>query len=165
MARSSTRQALRNGGNFMGMMNVLMQLRKVCNHPDLFEPRSVVTPFFVAPIPLELPSFVSAALDSPLWRVDDFLLTPLWTGSQGQPSISKSMIHDHIESEQLLAYKAIAAPIPRRNRESLRALQCVPSAIQNLVTEVFDQLHADKENNNGFLYRLSQSRCRRCIAR
>ena len=26
-------------------MNVLMQLRKVCNHPDLFEPRSIESPF------------------------------------------------------------------------------------------------------------------------
>ena len=33
MARSSTRQALKKSGNFMAMMNVLMQLRKVCNHP------------------------------------------------------------------------------------------------------------------------------------
>jgi hypothetical protein len=30
MARSSTRQALKKGGNYMGMMTVLMQLRKVC---------------------------------------------------------------------------------------------------------------------------------------
>ena len=29
----------------MGMMNVLMQLRKVCNHPDLFEPRPIISPF------------------------------------------------------------------------------------------------------------------------
>ena len=33
MARSSTRSALKKSGNFMAMMNVLMQLRKVCNHP------------------------------------------------------------------------------------------------------------------------------------
>jgi len=26
---------------FLGLMNVLMQLRKVCNHPDLFEPRAI----------------------------------------------------------------------------------------------------------------------------
>ena len=32
MGRSSTRAALTGGGSFMGMMNVLMQLRKVCNH-------------------------------------------------------------------------------------------------------------------------------------
>ena len=29
----------------MGMMNILMQLKKVCNHPDLFIPRSEDTPF------------------------------------------------------------------------------------------------------------------------
>jgi SNF2 family DNA or RNA helicase len=28
----------------MGMMNILMQLKKVCNHPDLFIPRSEDTP-------------------------------------------------------------------------------------------------------------------------
>ena len=44
MSRSATR-ALLSGGNFMGMMNVLMQLRKVCNHPDLFEPRAILSPF------------------------------------------------------------------------------------------------------------------------
>lgn len=44
MARSSTRKTL-SKGNFLGMLNVLMQLRKVCNHPDLFEPRPIKTPF------------------------------------------------------------------------------------------------------------------------
>jgi E1A-binding protein p400 len=29
----------------VGIMNVLMQLRKVCNHPDLFSPREVESPF------------------------------------------------------------------------------------------------------------------------
>lgn len=27
-------------------MNIVMQLRKVCNHPDLFDRRGVVSPFF-----------------------------------------------------------------------------------------------------------------------
>lgn len=44
MSRSSTKQLL-SGGNYMNMMNVLMQLRKVCNHPDLFEPRPIISPF------------------------------------------------------------------------------------------------------------------------
>ncbi|RHY65351.1 hypothetical protein DYB30_007000 [Aphanomyces astaci] len=54
MARSSTRKAL-SGGNFMGMMNVLMQLRKVCNHPDLFEARPVLCPFDMAPLTVSYP--------------------------------------------------------------------------------------------------------------
>jgi SNF2 family DNA or RNA helicase len=32
--------------DFFSIMNVLMQLRKVCNHPDLFEPRPIESPFF-----------------------------------------------------------------------------------------------------------------------
>lgn len=31
--------------DFLGLMNILMQLRKVCNHPDLFEPRLIESPF------------------------------------------------------------------------------------------------------------------------
>ena len=44
MARASTREALSSGG-YLGVMNTLMQLRKVCNHPDLFEVRPVRTSF------------------------------------------------------------------------------------------------------------------------
>jgi hypothetical protein len=54
MSRSSTRQVLA-GGNYMSMMNVLMQLRKVCNHPDLFEPRPIVSPLQLPPLFLRVP--------------------------------------------------------------------------------------------------------------
>lgn len=29
-------------------MNILMQLRKVCNHPNLFEPRPITSPFHIS---------------------------------------------------------------------------------------------------------------------
>ncbi|KAH8583601.1 Swr1p like SWI SNF3 family ATpase with a HSA domain at the N-terminus [Cryptosporidium sp. chipmunk genotype I] len=41
---SKTTQNTIAGGDYIGLMNVLMQLRKVCNHPDLFEPRLIKTP-------------------------------------------------------------------------------------------------------------------------
>ena len=44
MSRAKTRESL-SSGNYMSIINCLMQLRKVCNHPDLFEPRPIVTPF------------------------------------------------------------------------------------------------------------------------
>ncbi|KAB2580720.1 SNF2-related protein [Lasiodiplodia theobromae] len=44
MSRADTRQVLA-GGNYMSIMNCLMSLRKVCNHPDLFETRQIVTSF------------------------------------------------------------------------------------------------------------------------
>ncbi|KAG6897747.1 hypothetical protein C0992_011675 [Termitomyces sp. T32_za158] len=44
MARAQTRDALQSGV-YQKIANILMQLRKVCNHPDLFEVRPIVTSF------------------------------------------------------------------------------------------------------------------------
>ncbi|KAJ2770077.1 swr1 complex component, partial [Coemansia nantahalensis] len=47
MSRAQTRDTLR-GGSYLGVMGCLMQLRKVCNHPDLFETRPIVTSWAVS---------------------------------------------------------------------------------------------------------------------
>lgn len=44
MSRAKTKETL-TSGNFLSIINCLMQLRKVCNHPDLFEVRPIVTSF------------------------------------------------------------------------------------------------------------------------
>ena len=44
MSRTETKATLASG-NYMSIINCLMQLRKVCNHPDLFETRPIVTSF------------------------------------------------------------------------------------------------------------------------
>ena len=44
LSRSETRGILAHG-NYLSIINCLMQLRKVCNHPDLFETRPIVTSF------------------------------------------------------------------------------------------------------------------------
>ncbi|KAI9848318.1 MAG: swr1 complex component [Sclerophora amabilis] len=44
MALGQTRDTLASG-NYLSIINCLMQLRKVCNHPDLFETRQIVTSF------------------------------------------------------------------------------------------------------------------------
>uniref|UniRef100_A0A8C9WU67 Snf2-related CREBBP activator protein n=1 Tax=Scleropages formosus TaxID=113540 RepID=A0A8C9WU67_SCLFO len=49
MAQASTRETLASG-HFMSVINILMQLRKVCNHPNLFDPRPIQSPFITAPI-------------------------------------------------------------------------------------------------------------------
>jgi len=51
MASGETRGTLKSG-SFIGMMNVLMQLRKVCNHPDLFEERPILLPHEISPLRL-----------------------------------------------------------------------------------------------------------------
>ncbi|MCJ1245859.1 swr1 complex component [Trapelia coarctata] len=44
MSRTQTKETLARG-NYLSIINCLMQLRKVCNHPDLFETRQIVTSF------------------------------------------------------------------------------------------------------------------------
>jgi len=112
MARSSTRKAM-SGGNFMGMMSVLMQLRKVCNHPDLFEPRSVTTPFVMEPISMSTAACVVNAVESEsaLERLSPFLRLPLWTMGRGTPSFQKSTSVDTILAGQLSDIKTTASTI------------------------------------------------------
>ena len=44
MRAGPTQQTLRTGG-YVGVIGILMSLRKVCNHPSLFEPRPISSPF------------------------------------------------------------------------------------------------------------------------
>ncbi|KAF9924257.1 swr1 complex component [Linnemannia zychae] len=60
MSRAKTRETLASG-NFLSIINCLMQLRKVCNHPDLFEVRPIVTSF-------AMPSAVAA------FEISEFLV-------------------------------------------------------------------------------------------
>jgi len=63
MARSKTRETLESG-NFLSVINVLMQLRKVCNHPNLFESRPIISPFNMDSITYTAPSLV--------WNVKEY---------------------------------------------------------------------------------------------
>ncbi|KAF4529302.1 hypothetical protein B566_EDAN011396, partial [Ephemera danica] len=62
MSRAKTRETLASG-NLLSVINVLMQLRKVCNHPNLFEVRPTISPFQMDCISLHVPSLICYALD------------------------------------------------------------------------------------------------------
>ena len=61
MASSDTSTTL-SSGNLLGIINCLMQLRKVCNHPDLFAGRPIVSAFDMLPgVSIAVPSIVQNA--------------------------------------------------------------------------------------------------------
>lgn len=79
---SSETQATLASANFFGMISVIMQLRKVCNHPDLFEGRPIVSSFDMSGIVLRMSSSVCSMFsDDPFFTVDlnglGFLFTHL----------------------------------------------------------------------------------------
>ncbi|XP_055801077.1 protein PHOTOPERIOD-INDEPENDENT EARLY FLOWERING 1 isoform X1 [Solanum dulcamara] len=59
---SSETQATLASSNFFGMISVIMQLRKVCNHPDLFEGRPIVSSFDMSGIDMHLSSSICSML-------------------------------------------------------------------------------------------------------
>lgn len=62
MSRSNTKQSLR-GGNYLTVVNVLMQLRKVCNHPNLFQEPIVQSPFVLEPLRCTFPALILSDFD------------------------------------------------------------------------------------------------------
>ncbi|XP_058035408.1 helicase SRCAP isoform X2 [Ahaetulla prasina] len=70
MAQAATKETLATG-HFMSVINILMQLRKVCNHPNLFDPRPIHSPFITEGICFNTASLVLHALDyDPFKNVD-----------------------------------------------------------------------------------------------
>ncbi|OVA11469.1 SNF2-related [Macleaya cordata] len=68
---SSETQATLASSNFFGMISVIMQLRKVCNHPDLFEGRPIISSFDMSGIDMQLSSSICTMLSSsPFYEVN-----------------------------------------------------------------------------------------------
>lgn len=162
MARSSTRQAIKKGGNFMGMMNVLMQLRKVCNHPDLFEPRPVVTPFVLDPIDIPASSCIPFTFErkSILDAVSECVLKPLWCGSRGEPSLDASLRHDVLESDCLRALEAALSPDSCEGTQDEDAGDDLVPALKELLRSLRENQKTAGEDRTRFLNSVSSRRCR-----
>lgn len=62
MSLSDTKKTLASG-NFLSVINVLMQLRKVCNHPNLFEPRPTVEPYRFRNLVYKVHGLMTTAFD------------------------------------------------------------------------------------------------------
>lgn len=70
MSLTKTKETLESG-NFLSVINILMQLRKVCNHPNLFETRSVQSPFSMNCLVYKTASLCSTPLDyDPFNKID-----------------------------------------------------------------------------------------------
>lgn len=72
---SSETLSLLSSGNLLGVMNCLMQLRKVCNHPDLFAGRSIISSFDMNPgLYLHIPVIIFEILHVKISHISNFRL-------------------------------------------------------------------------------------------
>jgi len=63
MAAGTTKKKLQKG-TFFSLMNVLMQLRKVCNHPNIFEGRAISSSFQMQRIHYNAPKLVASLAEN-----------------------------------------------------------------------------------------------------
>ena len=82
MARASSLSA--DDGAVKRLMNLIMQFRKVCNHPELFERADVVAPF----------SFSEFGRPGPLNREGDFVQLPYSTRNPIEYTIPTLFLQD-----------------------------------------------------------------------
>ncbi|CAL6308932.1 unnamed protein product [Bathycoccus prasinos] len=68
---SSDTSTILSSGNLLGVINCLMQLRKVCNHPDLFAGRAIISSFDLLPcIYLSVPALLCSLLNRDSARIE-----------------------------------------------------------------------------------------------
>ncbi|KAK7267339.1 hypothetical protein RIF29_20008 [Crotalaria pallida] len=132
---SSETQATLASANFFGMISIIMQLRKVCNHPDLFEGRPIVSSFDMWGIDTQLSSSIcSILLPSTFSTVDVRGLGLLFTH------------HDHSmtswESDEVQAIETPASLIMERtNMGDLEVSKPGPKCQKKLQgTSIFEEI-------------------------
>lgn len=152
----------------MGMMSVLMQLRKVCNHPDLFEPRSVSTSFVMEPIASQYTKCVMNAVEPKpaLDRLSPFLYFPLWTIGRGTPSFEQSLSADEVLADQLPAIMTPASTMVQdvKDRHLTEPIPQLDTTDQQGLMSFLSQIHtAEKHENVSRAQFMSGINAQRCI--
>nr|XP_060641643.1 E1A-binding protein p400 isoform X8 [Anolis sagrei ordinatus] len=71
-----TQDALKSG-HFVSVLHVLMQLQKICNHPDLISPRFSSSSYVPETLQYRTASLVLKALEHNIWKVADLSLFDL----------------------------------------------------------------------------------------
>lgn len=148
----------------MGMMNVLMQLRKVCNHPDLFEPRSVVTPFVLNPLTIRVPACIVGATNGTevFSALSQHVVSPLWCGSTSTPSIAASLVHDEVRSTALsdLEDKMMEAKVPgAKSKDTFEPPSDTPPALVALLHEIDKTSDGCRKSTLEFQRDLNSQKC------
>ncbi|XP_048820470.1 E1A-binding protein p400 isoform X12 [Lagopus muta] len=71
-----TQEALKSG-HFISVLHVLMQLQRICNHPDLINPRLSSTSYVSEMLEYRTASLVLSALERDIWKESDLSLFDL----------------------------------------------------------------------------------------
>ncbi|KAL3268597.1 hypothetical protein HHI36_007704 [Cryptolaemus montrouzieri] len=139
MSRAKTRETLASG-NLLSVINVLMQLRKVCNHPNLFEVRPTISPFRCDGINMHIPSIIFATLAYDVWKHISF--TSL--------NLNFLALESYLSAYQCYRAKKIRTPakIIELDQKPEKIPPCPPSRLVMRIKKK-DNMKIEKKESNG----------------
>ncbi|XP_058245104.1 E1A-binding protein p400 isoform X2 [Hemibagrus wyckioides] len=82
LTQTSAQEALKTG-HFVSVLQVLMQLQRICNHPDLIQIRETSSSYTCQSLQYDTPSLVLTALQKDQWKTVDLSLFDL-IGNEGR---------------------------------------------------------------------------------
>ncbi|XP_051525000.1 E1A-binding protein p400-like isoform X2 [Myxocyprinus asiaticus] len=94
LIQPSAQEALKTG-HFVRVLEVLMQLQKICNHPDLIQARETHNSYVCQPLQYNTPSLVLTVLQQDQWKTVDMSLFDLisnegkWTRHEAEEVLPK----------------------------------------------------------------------------
>ena len=104
----------------MSVINILMQLRKVCNHPDLFEPRPIVSSFVTESLQYHVPSLVFNLSDELFTERQQtlFFYQPSFVELELQYSVFSCHRARHLQTSRKLIEEVLSATLPSNTKPS-----------------------------------------------
>ncbi|XP_044296502.1 E1A-binding protein p400 isoform X4 [Varanus komodoensis] len=105
-----TQDALKSG-HFVSVLHVLMQLQKICNHPDLINPRQSSSSFVLEALQYRTASVVLKALECNLWKVTDLSLFDL-IGIENKMTRYESQVLPKQKVTRKLIEEIYTSPLP-----------------------------------------------------
>ncbi|XP_063171780.1 E1A-binding protein p400 isoform X7 [Candoia aspera] len=105
-----TQDALKSG-HFVSVLHVLMQLQKICNHPDLINPRLSSSSYVSEVLQYTTASLALLALENNLWKVADLSLFDL-IGLENKMTRYESQVVPKQKVTRKLIEEIYASPLP-----------------------------------------------------
>uniref|UniRef100_A0A668A6E1 E1A binding protein p400 n=1 Tax=Myripristis murdjan TaxID=586833 RepID=A0A668A6E1_9TELE len=111
LTQPGAQEALKTG-HFVSVLQVLMQLQRVCNHPDLVAPRETSSSYYCSSLQYNTPSLVLGALQTDPWKTVDLSIFDLISNENRLTAYKTKEAVPKLKMTQQLIEEIYSAPDP-----------------------------------------------------
>ncbi|KAI5094697.1 E1A-binding protein p400 isoform X6, partial [Silurus meridionalis] len=111
LTQPSAQEALKTG-HFVSVLQVLMQLQRICNHPDLIQIRDTANSYTCQSLQFNTPSLLLAALHKDQWKTVDLSLFDLISNEGRLTRFESTEVLPKLRLSQQLIEEIHSAPEP-----------------------------------------------------